>query len=53
MLPVRGIKMKVLAEHCAGLTTVILPNRNDRDLDELAGRLLGKIGLINDDFNWP
>lgn len=35
VLPVGGIKIKVLADHRAGLRTVILPRRNDRDLDEL------------------
>jgi ATP-dependent Lon protease len=35
VLPVGGIKMKVLAGHRAGLTTIILPKRNEQDLQEL------------------
>jgi len=35
VMQVGGIKMKLLAAHRAGLKTVILPKRNERDLDEL------------------
>ncbi len=35
VLPVGGIKMKVLAGHRAGLRTIILPRRNEKDLDDL------------------
>jgi ATP-dependent Lon protease len=35
VMPVGGIKEKVLAAHRSGLKTVILPSRNEADLDDL------------------
>jgi ATP-dependent Lon protease len=35
VLPVGGIKQKVLAAHRAGLRTVVLPARNEKDLDDI------------------
>ncbi len=35
VLPIGGLKQKVLAAHAAGLTEVILPERNAPDLDDV------------------
>ncbi|MPZ26662.1 MAG: endopeptidase La [Micromonosporaceae bacterium] len=35
VLPIGGVKQKLLAAHRAGLTTVLLPHRNEPDLDDV------------------
>ena len=35
VLPIGGLKQKVLAAHAAGLTDVVLPERNRPDLDDV------------------
>jgi ATP-dependent Lon protease len=35
VLPIGGVKQKLLAAHRAGITTVLLPKRNEPDLDDV------------------
>ena len=46
VLPIGGVKMKVLAAHRAGLTTVILPRRNERDLEDVPEDVRSKMTFV-------
>ncbi|GLY31735.1 endopeptidase La [Kineosporia sp. NBRC 101731] len=43
VLPIGGVKQKLLAAHRAGLTEVIIPARNGPDLDDLPEDVLGQL----------
>lgn len=43
VLPVGGIKEKMLAAHRAGLKTIILPQRNEADLEDLPDDVRNKL----------
>jgi len=45
VLPIGGLKQKVLAAHAAGLTDVILPERNRGDLDEVPADVREQMGF--------
>jgi len=49
VLPVGGIKMKALAAHRAGLKTIVLPKRNQRDLDELPEDVTREVEIVTVD----
>jgi len=46
VLPVGGIKEKVLAAHRAGLTRIVLPRRNERDLDDLPQEVRDELEFV-------
>ena len=46
VLPIGGVKMKVLAAHRAGLKKVIMPKRNEQDLDDLPDEVRNAMTII-------
>ena len=47
ILPVGGVREKVLAAHRAGLKTVLIPKRNKKDLTEIPKRARRELNILN------
>ncbi|NSC23885.1 endopeptidase La [Streptomyces albus subsp. chlorinus] len=45
VLPIGGVKQKLLAAHRAGVTTVIIPKRNEPDLDDVPEEVLDRLDV--------
>jgi ATP-dependent Lon protease len=43
VLPIGGVKQKLLAAHRAGVTTVLIPARNEPDLDDVPASVLSEL----------
>jgi ATP-dependent Lon protease len=46
VLPIGGVKDKLLAAHRAGIGTFLLPRKNVRDLDEVDREILDKVEVV-------
>ncbi|WP_217182253.1 endopeptidase La [Streptomyces sp. AC495_CC817] len=45
VLPIGGVKQKLLAAHRAGVTTVVIPKRNEANLDDVPAEVLEKLDV--------
>ncbi|CAM5618183.1 Lon protease OS=Streptomyces rutgersensis OX=53451 GN=lon PE=2 SV=1 [Streptomyces diastaticus subsp. diastaticus] len=45
VLPIGGVKQKLLAAHRAGITTVVIPKRNEADLDDVPDEILAGLDV--------
>jgi len=46
VLPIGGLKQKVLAAHRVGLKTVIIPRRNEKDLDDIPEEIRKELNVV-------
>ncbi|MCZ6667465.1 MAG: endopeptidase La, partial [Gammaproteobacteria bacterium] len=45
-LPIGGLKEKLLAAHRGGITTVLIPQENEKDLVEIPDNIKAKLKII-------
>ncbi|HTW88730.1 MAG TPA: endopeptidase La [Candidatus Binataceae bacterium] len=46
VLPIGGLKEKVLAAHRGGIRTILIPKENEKDIEEIAPQILKNVTLI-------
>ncbi len=46
VLPVGGLKEKILAAHRASVTTVIIPKENEKDIKEIPSQVLKRLNIV-------
>ena len=46
VLPIGGLKEKILAAHRAGIKTVLIPKDNEKDIKEIPPKILKSIELV-------
>ncbi len=46
VLPVGGVKEKILAAHRAGVSTVLIPAENEKDLQDVPNRVLSALRIV-------
>ena len=57
-MPVGGVKEKILAAHRVGLSEIILPRENERDLEELPKEVRDELKFhivsdLGEAIEWP
>ena len=46
ILPIGGLKEKILAAHRSGITKVLIPSENIKDIEEIPKKILKKVNLV-------
>jgi ATP-dependent Lon protease len=46
VLPIGGLKEKVLAAHRSGIKKVLVPKENEKDLEEIPANIRGDVKLV-------
>jgi ATP-dependent Lon protease len=46
VLPIGGLKEKLLAAHRGGITTVLIPQENEKDLPEIPKNIKDKLAIV-------